>query len=717
MKSSDEPPRFSLSANLMQPRPNRLRLAATISFLVAITLLAFAPVFRAQFVHWDDQSYVQENEHVTGGLTWAGVVWAFTKSHSANWHPLTWISHMLDVQLFGVNAPAHHAVNLALHIANTLLLFLLLNRITGRSIGDAVRSEEYGDAVESVPTGFIWRSAIVAALFALHPLHVESVAWISERKDVLSGFSFMLTLLAYAKYVESRKQKAEIVGKFEARNPKSETSSETSTFKTQTSEKVQNSNIKPEREPTEPGSRIRNSAAAPRSTVHGPHSSWPWYVLALVLFALGLMSKPMLVTMPCVLLLLDFWPLGRLFKPGRDEQPARRGLLVPTGLRWLIIEKIPFFVLSAVSSVITYIVQQKQGAVADLHSLPIGYRLETALIAYVEYIGKFVLPAKLSPMYPLPSHWPVWEVLFSTAILLLLTAAAWFLRKRRPYAIVGWLWFLGMLVPVIGLVHVGSQAYADRYMYLPMIGLLVELTWLTADLARNTARRFLPCSPTALRASRGAGIVAALTLIALCGYRTRAQTRIWHDTETLFSGVLTSQPNNVQALNGLGEYLVDTGRVAEGKPLLEKAVQIQPSFVEALGALADAELAQGRFDKAVEHYQAALRVQPNNSAVLNNLAWLQTVCPNPAFRDSAEAVRLARRACEVTGYSKPVFIGTLAAAQAQAGNFQAAIEIAERAASLADSLNQPAMAARNRELVKLYQEGKGADGKAPEPAK
>jgi Tfp pilus assembly protein PilF len=691
--------------------------------LGAVTLLVYWPARRFDFLNWDDLTYISTNDHVRGGLTWNAFLWSFTHSYWSNWHPLTWLSHALDCQLYGLNPGGHHFTSLLLHSANASLLFLVLKRLTGA----------------------LWRSALVAALFALHPLHVESVAWVAERKDVLSAFFFMLTLWAYCCYAEGRRQKVE------CRNPKAE-----------------GRRPKEGRSP-KPESAAR--AAVPSSTFDvrrsmfdvQPSSPAPlaarrlWYWIAVILFALGLMSKPMLVTLPFVLLLLDYWPLGRMQNAEcrmqnvapPDTQHASR--LTPHASRLtaqsqianrksqiifpLILEKLPFLALSAASCIITFLAQKTGGAVLPFARLPLNARLANAVVAYVQYLAKFFWPVNLSPIYPYPDRWGPWLVTGAAAVLVLLTAAAWRGRRRFPYALMGWLWFLGMLVPVIGIVQVGSQAFADRYTYLPLVGIMVALVWLGSEGTGWGSRhsdRPSPALKGTLSPSEGERVgvrgltsfprpvpiqacgsgvpgilpaVLSLALLATLAWRTREQLATWKDTGALFGHALALNPKNVQALYGLGVHLVHSGRMDEGKRLLEEAIRLRPAYPEALGTLANTLDGQGKYEEAIRFYQAALKAQPDQDGLLNNLAWLLAACPDAAFRNGPEAVRLATRACELTGYAKPLLIGTLAAAQAEAGDFPAAIATAERAAALAAAMRLEEIAAKNRQLIQLYRQG------------
>ena len=535
-------------------------------FLALATLVVFLPVARQGFVNYDDSDYVTENAHVQSGLTRANVVWAFTTGHASNWHPLTWLSHMLDCQLFGTKAGPQHLVSVGFHIANALLLLLLLRRMTGA----------------------LWRSALVAALFALHPLHVESVAWASERKDVLSAFFFLLTLGAYVRYVETRRARGEETGQemeedeSEVRNPKS-----------------------PSGRP-EPG--CGNTLHAPRDTRHTSRithhasrflilPSSVFYLLSLVLFALGLMSKPMLVTLPCVLLLLDYWPLRRFELSTLNPQPS-------TLLR-LMAEKAPFFLLAAASSVITFIVQRKGGAVST--SLSLGGRIANALVSYVRYVGKMFWPVDLSILYPHPGRWPAWQVIASAALLLAIFFAVLWLARRRPYLAVGWLWFCGMLVPAIGLIQVGIQSMADRYTYLPLIGLFIMLVWGIGELVPE-------------RPWRGRALaIASVSMLTACALLTARQIQYWRDSEALFAHAVQVTRDNYLAYNNLGFYLSGQGRTAEAMENYRLSLKINPAYEDALNNLGYALAGQNKYLDAIPLYEAALRIRPNHAEVHNNL--------------------------------------------------------------------------------------------------
>jgi hypothetical protein len=382
--------------------------------LVLGTVTCYWPVRRFDFVNYDDPFYVFLNPVVTKGLTWQGLVWAFSDTTTGNWHPVTWLSHMLDCQCYGVNPGAHHLTSVLLHSANALLLFLVLRRMTGSA----------------------WRSAFVATLFAWHPVHVESVAWISERKDVLSGFFFLLTLWAYSRYAEARR------GKPEARNLKVEGSP-----------------------PSElRGQNLESKIQPPASSIE--HSAYRrYYVLCLVLFALGLMSKPMLITLPFVLLLLDYWPLHWLRPPATQQPSAPFFRGSATSPLRLLLEKAPFFALALASGVVTFAAQKGVGAVQSTDYTRLGFRVQNALVSYATYLGKALWPTDMAVLYPLPHSFPLWQVVGAGLLLGAASAAALWLGRERRYLAVGWLWFIGTLIPVIGLVQAGMQARADRYTF------------------------------------------------------------------------------------------------------------------------------------------------------------------------------------------------------------------------------------------------------------
>ncbi len=475
-----------------------LRVAAIAGALVVATFAAYWGSPSNGFVQYDDDRYVSENVHMRGGLKPASVAWAFTTTEQANWHPLTWLSHLLDVQLFGIDPGRHHLVSLVLHAANSALLFLLLVRMTGAT----------------------WRSALAAGWFAVHPLHVESVAWIAERKDVLSTLLWFLTLAAWLLWVASP-------------------------------------------------SRAR-------------------YALVLVLFALGLMVKPMLVTFPLTLLLLDFWPLRR--SPG-------------------LLEKAPLFALAAGSAVVTYIVQRGGGAVESMARLPISERLANSMASYAGYLFETLSPTALAVFYPYPANGPTAAlVLVSTALVVLTTVLAIASRKRAPYLAVGWLWYLVTLVPVIGWVQVGAQAMADRYTYVPSIGLFVAFAWGLGELAvwRPSLRPVIVA-------------VAAVSLIALAA-QTRRQVAYWSNRTTLFSHALAVTRDNWLAHNNLAAALTDAGRYDEAILHLRAALAIRPSYSDAHANLGTALGRGGHAAEALEQFDLALSTGPDNAKLENNWA-------------------------------------------------------------------------------------------------
>ena len=495
--------------------------------LVAANLLVYGPVWHSDFVTWDDPAYVTDNLIVSAGLSWKGFLWALTTGYFTSWHPLTWLSLMLDAQIYGANPGAYHLTNLLLHIASTVLLFGVLHLMTGA----------------------LGRSAFVAALFAVHPLHVESVAWISERKDVLSTLFWILTLWAYWRY---------------ARQP-----------------------------------RLRQ------------------YLIVLLLFACGLMSKPMVVTLPFVLLLLDFWPLDRV-PLGTDRHivghpNSREGLEEPSvlddkrrKLLKLILEKIPLLALAVLSSIVTFVVQRKGGAVAGLEVFPLRLRVSNVLVSYVAYIANMLWPARLAAFYPYPRSIPAWRVIGGGMVVAGITAAVFWAAQRYRYLPVGWLWYLGTLVPVIGLVQVGSQSRADRYTYVPLIGLFIIVAWGAGDLLTRWRHQAL-------------ALPAAAVVILACGIKARGQVSYWNDNLSFWGHSIDVTPDNYFAHNNLGLFLVSQGRVDEGISHYSEAVRIQPGFAETHNNLALALVQQGKLDEAIAHYREALHLRPGYMEAHNSL--------------------------------------------------------------------------------------------------
>ncbi len=681
--------------------PGPLSRVLTLAALAAATLAVFAGVLRNGWILFDDPAYVTAQPRVSAGWKLANAIWFLSHPHAANWHPLTTWSHMLDAQVFGSGPLGPHAVNLALHVLNALLLLLVLSRLTGSW----------------------WRSAAVAALFALHPLRVESVAWISERKDVLSGFFFLLTLGAYARWAER---------------------------------------------------------PAPAR-----------YSLLMLALALGLMSKPMLVTLPFLLVLLDVWPLGRLRGGARNPRfraPAR-------SLAGLVAEKWPLIALAAVSAIATFTVQRQVGAMIPLQLISPARRLGNAVASYWRYLEKTIWPHDLSVYYPF-SATPDWLGMgAAVALVAAVTAAVLFLSRRRPYLAVGWLWYLGTLVPVIGLLQVGSQAYADRYTYLPTIGLLVALVWLVGDL---TARA---------RAVRLAAVGALAVVLALFALLAARHVAYWRDTRTLFQHALAvTGPNPVahenlgavllqegkvgpaiaqfgealrlapdypDAHNNLGnalgmegrneeavaqfraalrwmdtpdihhnlaftlqklgrtdeaiaEYqaalrgdpdryltlvlvaqaLASRGRFAEAEADLRRALRLNPVEIEPRRMLAVILTIQGRVEEGVAEYREILERSPDDLDALNNIAWIRATHADPRHRDGAEAVRLAEQACRRSPQPEPVLLSTLAAAYAEVGRLPEAVSTCTRAIELARAAGDARDAGRFAEQLREYRAGR-----------
>lgn len=627
--------------------------------LAAITLAVYWPVRHHDFIYYDDPQFITENEEVKAGLTTHGFVYALTQPVVGNWHPITTLSHMLDCQLFGVNPGAPHLMNAVIHAANAVLLFLVLSQMTGAQ----------------------WRSAVVAALFALHPLRVESVAWISERKDVLCWFFGLLSLLAYLNFAKSTSARA----------------------------RTSNSQL-----PTPIFSGFGFFRA-------------PAYWLALLFFALGLMSKAMLVTFPFVLLLLDVWPLRRVSNPSAIcHLPSAKSL-------WL--EKLPFLILSALFSAITLRVQQAAGAMSVIGSISLPDRLANTVMSYVKYLGKFFWPTDLAVVYPHPSapyalaeRWAGWQLVLAALGLLAISILCLRQFARRPYLAVGWFWFLGTLIPVIGLVQVGEQALADRYTYIPLVGLVCALVWWVAELAsRFRWNRSLLGGFVVLLA----GLLAALT---------SRQLQFWKDTISLFQHNLAVTAANPSAHFALGVGFERDDKIDLALAEYAKAVAIHPRYQKAHYNMGQIFRKQGQWSAAAASYQAVLAIDPNDVSsrlnfatvlnhlgqdaeavlqfdevlrrdpnsfeALNNLAWILATSPEPKVRDGVRAVALAEQACALTEHRLSFFVGTLAAAYAEAGRFADAVDTAQRAMALATAAGQKEVVTRNLELLEFYRAGK-----------
>jgi tetratricopeptide (TPR) repeat protein len=519
--------------------------------LALVTIALYWPAMRHDFINYDDDLYVTENIHVQAGLSWENLKWAFFNPVSANWHPLTVLSHMMDCQLFGLKPWGPHLVNVLIHALNAALVFALLKQLTGAT----------------------WRSVTVAALFAVHPLRVESVAWVAERKDVLSGFFGLLALIFYVRYVqkaESRKQKAETRGRF------------------------------------------------PSSILHPPSS--PAYCLSLGCFALGLLSKPMLVTWPFVLLLLDWWPLKRIPDFGFRISDLKR----------LLVEKIPFFALAAVMSCATFVVQKQGGAVTEGESLPLGARAENAVISYCSYLGKLFWPTDLAVFYPHPGYWPLAQVLLAGLLLAGVSVLFFVQRRRYPFLLMGWLWFVGTLVPVIGLVQVGGQSMADRYTYIPSLGVLILTNWGLYELTRHWRNQMITLS------------VAGAAVIILCLGMTRQQLKYWQDSETLFRHALDVTENNYIARNNLGTALLNKGQTDEAIRQYQEAIHLKPDDAEAHNNLGNALCNQGQTDEAISQFQKAIRLKPDFAMAHYNfgVALFNKGQINEAISQFQEAIRL-----------------------------------------------------------------------------
>ncbi|HVE56103.1 MAG TPA: tetratricopeptide repeat protein [Pyrinomonadaceae bacterium] len=538
--------------------------------LSVLVLLIYWQTTRFGFINLDDNQYVYENPAVRSGLSWESLRWALTAFHSANWHPLTWISHILDTRFFGLNAGGHHATNIIFHLINSSLAFAVFRKMTG----------------------CFWKSAIVAALFAVHPAHVESVAWISERKDVLSTMFWLLTMFAYVRYAFGAKEKGRKGERETNFEPDTEIDKEGVEKINETTEKA------------EEGEPISPSPFLPFS---------PSYLLVLVLFALGLMAKPMLVTLPFVLLLIDFWSLERL-KTLKDL-PA------------LLIEKIPLFVLSAVSAYLTILAQRRFGAVETLEFLPFGTRFLNAVMAYVKYVLMLFYPSDLAVWYPYDRNFPAWQIGGAAILLLGITAfCVWQIRERK-YLLMGWLWFLGTLVPVIGIVQVGSQSLADRYTYVPYFGLFIMLVWGIGDLLKSKKAFF-------------AGFAIAVIVFAGLSFR---QTSFWKDNETLYRRTLAVTKDNFLISHNLCYTLTFENRLDEAEPLCRTSIALNPNFFEAYNTLGILQLKRGQNAEAEQSFQEALRLAPGYALGNANLSVAQALLGKPVEAEASleKAVRLS----------------------------------------------------------------------------
>jgi tetratricopeptide (TPR) repeat protein len=675
--------------------------------LIALTWLVFGQTLWHDFVNLDDHVYVYDNPLITRGLTLDGVINAFVHTHARNWHPLTTLSHMLDCHLFGLKAGGHHFTNVLLHSVSVVLLFFLLKQMTSA----------------------FWQSAFVAALFAIHPLHVESVAWVSERKDVLSAVFFMLTLWAYVRYVQARS-----IGR---------------------------------------------------------------YLTVALLLALGLMSKPMLVTVPFVLLLLDYWPLDRFSRERTRFADGDRCPHRAHSVALLLVEKIPLFALSALSCIATSLVQlYSEGAIDQL---PFAWRLNNAAVSYVAYIWQMFWPARLAVFYPHPNdQLPLWQVLLAIGFLISVSLLAIRWRKERPYIFTGWFWYVGMLVPVIGLVQAGEQARADRYTYLPQIGLYMLIAWGIADMMA-LMKSNLATRPVAVglgpikRGSRGVqtdgtqgraykpfcAAIAAVIIITLA-WRAFEQTSYWKNSETLWNHALAVTMDNAMAHNNLGYLFLQRGELDSaishfetalmirsrnaaahynlGEALVEnnlanalareglldeaishyeKAVKLRPDYGDPYFNLGSVLFQHGRTDEAIAQWQKALATQPNDAGfhtvlgngflkkglqkdaiaeyehaarisqrdpmARNNLAWLLATSSDASIRDGPKAMELAKQAVQLSGGKDPNYLRTFAAACAETGRFAEAKETAQQALQAAQNQGNSTLANAIRGEIALYE--------------
>ena len=677
--------------------------------LVAATLVAYEPIRHNGFVNYDDNEYITENPDVSGGITRDSVIRAFTQSHYYMWHPLTTISHMLDCQFFGLNPLGHHLISVLFHTVNSLLLFWILFNITGA----------------------VWPSAVVAAIFALHPVQVESVAWAAERKTVVSGLFWFLTIAVYTWYTK--------------------------------------------------------------------RPSTGRYISLFGVYALCIMTKPVVVTLPLVLLLLDYWPLGRL-KFGRqiETQKSKASDLQRLSAGRLIAEKIPLLALSIVLGVITVIVQHGGETIASLEKIPLNYRINNMFLSYISYIGKTIWPSRLAVFYPSPlENLSVTTAVVCSLLFFLITAIGIYIGRRRKYIAVGWLWFVGTLVPVIGLVQSGSQAMADRYMYVPILGLLIIIVWSVKELIAYQSRwRYI-------------AVVTSVVVLSSLVILTRMQVRHWQNGLTLFEHALKVTENNDLAESGyalalaakgrfdeaeshmrravrinpnptffddrislgfillqqgklneaiarlnevikgkpdsarvhyflavalekqkkyddaiksltntlkldpnypeaskmMGSLLLATGKLNEAVPYLNEALRTDANQVEIYKSLGLVYNQLGKYEKATQVWTRALELQPDNVEFLNNLAWMLATVGDISSQDAAKAVELAERACERIEYKEPAILDTLAVAYASAGRFNDAVTTAQRAIDDAKARDQDELAGQIQKRMELYRAG------------
>ena len=575
-------------------RDDRRITIAVCIFLTAIIWLVFGQTLGHEFINFDDDRYVYENREVSRGLTLDGLKWVLTHSHASLWHPLTTLSHMADCQIYGLRPAGHHFTNVVLHNLGAILLFLVFRGMTG----------------------CIWQSAFIATVFAIHPMRVESVAWVAERKDVLSGVFFMLTLGAYLRYVRA------------------------------------------------PGiSR---------------------YLTLSIFLACGLMSKATFVTVPLVLLLLDYWPLQR----ANDFRGSRR----------LLMEKIPLLALSAAASVATVFAQTV--TMASLEQLSLLARLKNAAVSVIVYLRQMFWPTHLAVFYPHPhDQLNIWVVLACVALIVVLTLLAIFFRQKHPYVFVGWFWYLILLAPVLGIVQAGLQARADRFTYLPHIGITMLLTWSCADLTQQWRYRRIVLISMATFA------IAALTVVAY------QQTTFWRNSISLWEDTLAVTPDNQTAHQNLAAALWSKGRIAEANKHSRAAaiaharttLKDYPFDVATHNDLGVLLAQNGDVRGGIEQWEISLQLSPDDGNALNNLAWVLATYPTDTIRDGKRAVELAVKATTLPGGNVPIVIRTLAAAYAEAGDFSKAIETGQRALDLATAQSNTSLLSTLRHEIELYQ--------------
>jgi tetratricopeptide (TPR) repeat protein len=658
---------------------NKLTTVAISIILAASTAAIFWQVHGFDFINYDDNTYVYENSHVLNGLTAGGVIWAFTSFHLGYWQPLTWLSLMLDCQLFGLSPGSMHLANLFLHVLNSLLVFTLFRKMTGS----------------------LWPSAFVGAAFALHPMHIQSVAWIAERKDVLSTLFWLLTLIVYAGYVK-------------------------------------------------------------RPTVFR-------YSAALVIFAVGLLAKPMLVTLPFILLLLDYWPLNRFAALKTVKVSSRRsGKSAPIVgnrriLNRILIEKIPFLLVAVISSVITFLTQRVGGGIVDVTTVPLMDRVANVFLSYAVYIGKMFWPSNLAVFYPFDAgQFAFWQVALCALLVFAILLFVIYARKKQQYLLVGWFWFVGTLIPVIGLIQFTGSSYADRYTYIPYIGLFIMIAWGAPELVSA-----LPFKKVVI----GSCAVALLTALAIS---TNSQLEYWKNSSAIFTHAIAvthrnyvahynlacelqkkgygalaldhykkaveirpyyadaavsagciiaeqqgdinqaieyfrkavqAAPDSVRAHFNLGIALQKRGNLGEAVAHYRQVVRLDPEIAEAQYALGKSLFLEGNFSEAVIHIKSSLESKPDNIDAQNNLAWILATCADANVRNPSEAIKLAQAGCAATDYNVPVLLGTLAAAYASADRFTDAIETAQKALSLVKTDDTNTREALQRHLA-IYKKSK-----------